>query len=210
MFSIYSVSSDDEHGKYSKYYNVYHNNNKRTALSRSQISEARRAIFSQQNQSLFIHSSSLHINLNLYEKHLVKHSFHSSAYLTKEDTVVEKSLKNLKEKEKNLKDKVKSKDLEQVKQNRFRTYAMKIYAKWQKLIIFLQEEGFRGVLKHLWEGMKFYKDGLKLFWKDLRICIPLSYKYLKSGRSTLTRREYRLVSNYCILGKHFSCSLYTY
>jgi hypothetical protein len=166
-------------------------------LSRSQNTGAKWAVSGLHSQSLFLHSSSLFIDLNLYEEHIFKRLFHSSAYLSKEDTVVEKSLKNLKEKEKekSTKDKVKSKEPVPVpeKQNIVKAFATKIYAKWLKFIKFLREEGIVGVGKHLYHEFLFYKDGMKLFWKDLRICIPLSYKYLKSGRSTLTRREYRLV-----------------
>lgn len=109
----------------------------------------------------------------------------------KEDTVVEKSLKNLK-------NVAKPKPVSQVPapQSKVSAFLTKIYSKLAKFRAFMKEHGIKGLLRHMWEEMKFYKDGFKLFWKDLGICIPLSYKYLTRGRSSLTRREYRLV---CIL-----------
>ncbi|XP_053389987.1 mitochondrial proton/calcium exchanger protein-like, partial [Mercenaria mercenaria] len=190
IYALGSINDEDGRRSSSKYSNIYPSN-RYMFKAASSSAQNTWTISNHHYISRFIHSSALFTDLNLYQDCLIKRSFHSTVYLAKEETVVEKALKNLKDK--NAKEKVKPKAPIPVPQNRFRVYALKIYTKWQKFITFVREHGFRGVLKHMWEEMKFYKDGLKLFWKDLRICIPLSYKYLTKGRSSLTRREYRLL-----------------
>jgi hypothetical protein len=111
----------------------------------------------------------------------------------KEETVVEKSLKNLKSTTPPVVKEPKP-PVPPVKPSRVKALWNTIIDKWQKFLVFYREHGIRGILRNMWEELKFYKDGFKLFWKDLRICIPLSFKYLTEGRSSLTRREYRLVS----------------
>lgn len=147
------------------------------------------------HKSRFLHSSIGFANLTLIDICLVRRSFHSAVICYKEETVVEKSLKNLKNTSplpSAVKEAVKP-VLPVVKPGRLKVMVIKMSEKWQKFVAFYKEHGIKGILKHMWEEMKFYKDGFKLFWKDLRICIPLSYKYLTQGRSSLTRREYRLL-----------------
>lgn len=122
---------------------------------------------------------------------LIKRSFHETAVICKEDTVIEKSLKNLKREA--LKEKAKPKAPVPVTTNRLQQAVTGVKNWIVKAVTFLRENGIMGTLKALWRLVLFYKDGTILLLKDIRLCVPLLIKYMRHGNSSLTRREYRLV-----------------
>lgn len=187
---IYALGSNDD----DRYRNSARHNSTRTGYSAGlRPVQSTWTVSRLHCKSRFMHSSTLFTNLNLYDNCLLKRTLHFTVVCAKEESAIEKALKNLKDVADKDKGKPKSNSHALVPHSKFRVFVTKIYTKWTKFTTFIKENGIRGVLKHMWEEMKFYKDGFKLFWKDLRICIPLSYKYLTKGRSSLTRREYRLL-----------------
>jgi len=72
--------------------------------------------------------------------------------------------------------------------------------KWNATLEDMRKTGY---LRYFWNGFKnfvlHYKDGFVLFWKNLTYCMPLLLKYVRNGRSSLKRREYKLVGIIIIL-----------
>ncbi|KAL4232104.1 letm1 and EF-hand domain-containing protein 1 [Mactra antiquata] len=130
--------------------------------------------------------------LSTYPDDCIKRSFHLTSTALKEDTVVEKSLKNLKREA--TKEKPKPKVPVPVPEGRIQKAVNSVMNWIKKSITFLKENGIMGTLKALWRLVLFYKDGTILLVKDIRLCVPLLIKYMRHGNSSLTRREYRLLT----------------
>lgn len=121
----------------------------------------------------------------------MKRYFHSSVCLWKEDSLVEKSVKALKEEreEKKLTEAEKAAALKE------KSFFQIRKEKWSATLAEMRKTGY---LKYFWNAFKHfilhYKDGFVLFWKNFKYCVPLLLKYLRQGRSSLKRREYKMVS----------------
>ncbi|XP_052225743.1 mitochondrial proton/calcium exchanger protein-like isoform X2 [Dreissena polymorpha] len=67
--------------------------------------------------------------------------------------------------------------------------------KWAALMVEVRKVGFmryminetRAFIRHYWEGFQ-------LIWKNMKYCMPLLSRYLREGRSSLKRREYKMLT----------------
>lgn len=139
----------------------------------------------------------------LFEDLTIKRSLHTSVCFWKEDTVVEKSVKALKDQVGDKKQTEGEKDSGKVnkvakkeKDPPPKGFWVKRKEKWSATLAEMRKTGY---LRYFWNAFKafvlHYKDGFVLFWKNFKYCMPLLIKYLRQGRSSLKRREYKLVSN---------------
>lgn len=125
-------------------------------------------------KSKYLHQTSTHSSLTLYQDFLIKRPYHTSRQLFKEES------NDLKQKESSdsssLSEKTSDKNnLENATSSSTdSSVVQKKETLWEKVV---------GFLRH-------YYNGFKLFFLELRICLPLMYKYLKSGRSSMKRREH--------------------
>lgn len=122
----------------------------------------------------------------------MKRYLHGSVRLGKEDSVVEKSVKALK-------GEVEGKKLTEAEKAaglKEKSFLQRQKAKWSAT---LEEMRKTGYLRYFWNAFKnfilHYKDGFVLFWKNFKYCVPLLLKYVRNGRSSLKRREYKMVSH---------------
>lgn len=147
----------------------------------------RRSFSSIYFKSKYLQNSSACTHSPLYEDCFTKRSLHSTSRLWKEERVVEKSVKALKD---------------EVGDKKHTEPGPKSYLakKWEKWTATLKEMKRTGYLRYFWNAFKsfvlHYKDGFVLFWKNLKYCMPLLKKYVKEGRSSLKRREYKMVGYY--------------
>lgn len=127
-------------------------------------------------KSKYLYIQSTQSSLSLYQDFLIKRPYHTTAQLLTEAS------KDLKQKESS--DSVSSSKTDGDKTNVENVESAKGAA------VVPKKETLRdkiiGFIQH-------YYNGFKLFFVELRICIPLMYKYLKSGRSSLKRREHMQV-----------------
>ena len=143
-------------------------------------------------KSKYLHQTSTHSSLTLYQDFLIKRPYHTSRQLFKEES------NDLKQKESSdsssLSEKTSDKNnLENATSSSTdSSVVQKKETLWEKVV---------GFLRH-------YYNGFKLFFLELRICLPLMYKYLKSGRSSMKRREHIQVFIYfCNLATCYSDTL---
>ena len=125
-------------------------------------------------KSKYVHAPNTHSSLTLYQDFLIKRPYHTTPHLFKEDP------KDLKQNDSSDSSSVSetSSDSNKV-ENASGSSSDSTAVKKKETIL----EKIIGFFRH-------YYNGFKLFFLELRICIPLMYKYLKSGRSSLKRREH--------------------
>ncbi|XP_052773481.1 mitochondrial proton/calcium exchanger protein-like [Mya arenaria] len=136
-------------------------------------------------------------------EYLSTRSLHSSVFLLKEDTRVEKSVKIIKEKVEEDKNVSSNKTLTQgtksVQKSNETTQKKGFLAvkleKWKALLAEMKKVGY---FHYMWTGLKHfvrhYWDGFRLIWKNSKYCMPLLFRYLREGRSSLKRREYKMLT----------------
>lgn len=125
-------------------------------------------------------------------------SFHTSALYHKDERVVEKSVKALKSELEKSKEKAENTTLFPVPEQKEAHVQLAegfLEKKWRNVQAKWIEMKHYGVWLYIKDGAKHmfwhYVNGFRLFWIDLKICLPLLMKYLMKGRSALKRREYK-------------------
>ena len=124
-------------------------------------------------KSKYVHASCTHSNLTLYQDFLIKRPYHTTTRLFKEES------KDSKQNESSDSNSLSEKNSDDTKVGNASSSSTDSTVIKKETIL----EKVVGFFRH-------YYNGFKLFFLELRICLPLMYKYLKSGRSSLKRREH--------------------
>lgn len=124
-------------------------------------------------KSKYLYKGSIHSSLSLYQDCLIKRPYHTTPRLWAEDP------KDVKQKEsansESLSERNKEKNgTESAEASKQEAVVHKKESLWDKFVAFCRH----------------YYNGFKLFFFELRICMPLFNKYIRFGRSSLKRREY--------------------
>ena len=129
--------------------------------------------------------------------------YHVTSCKLKDESKVEKSVKALKTKTSE-KEKTSSSDdisenadlgsLKEVQEEAAQAKDVSMQEK-ESTSVATKEVGFvRRIYESVKGFIKHYINGFKLIMLDAKICLPLLFKYIRQGRSSLKRREHKQVS----------------
>ena len=128
-------------------------------------------------KSKYLYIDSTYSSLSLYQDLLIKRSYHTSTQLWSEES------KDLNQK--------KTAAVNESKTDKNETESTN--SPKEGAVVEKKEKLLRRIWTKTIAFFRHYYNGFKLFFVELRICMPLFNKYLRFGRSSLKRREYMQV-----------------